>query len=45
LIKLIQVRAEDGTEFDPLKQWHRGFTSEGQNALVKIKPAQLSVPN
>jgi hypothetical protein len=45
LVKLIKVRAKNGTELDALKQWDRGFTRKRKNTLIEIKPAQFAIAN
>ena len=41
--EFIHIAAEDGGKFDALPQGHRFFFGKGQNAAVKIQPAEFAV--
>ena len=43
LEKLVEIRAEDGEEFDPLDQRLRRVLRFFQNAPVELEPAQLAI--
>ena len=43
LEKLVEVRAEDGEEFDPLDQRLRWILRFFQDAPVELEPAQLAI--
>ena len=41
--ELVQVRADDGEEFEPLEQRLGRVLSLFENALIKLKPTELAI--